>query len=211
MPYAWGNAHGDVQDVGQSIHRSGLADPHVRFAVNLFGGPALTPQEFRQHKPETTLGASLSVIAPFGQYDSSKLINIGTNRWACKPELGLSQPIGDWVFELYAGVWLFEDNQDFFGGQVKRQDPLVSYQAHIVYEILPHLWASADYTYFNGGETTVNGQPQNDRQGNTRGGVTVSVPIKQDQSLKLTWSRGVSIRVGSNFDTIGVAWQRAWF
>jgi hypothetical protein len=211
MPVAEATVHGDVQDVAQSIDRSGLADPQVRFAVNLLGGPALTPQEFRQRKPETTLGASIAVSAPYGQYDPSKLINLSTNRWACKPELGLSQPVGDWVFELYAGVWLFEDNDNFFGGQVKRQAPIGSYQAHVVYNLRPRLWAAVDFTYFAGGSTTVNGQPQNDRQGNTRGGLTISVPIKQNQSLKLTLAWGVSTRIGSNFDTIGVAWQLLWF
>jgi hypothetical protein len=179
--------------------------------VNLLGGPALTPREFVRHKPETTLGASLTVIAPFGQYDPAKLINLGTNRWACKPELGLSHPAGDWTFELYAGVWLFEANDNFFGGQVKRQDPLASYQTHIVYEMRPRLWAAVDFTYYAGGETTVNGKPQNDRQGNTRGGLTLSVPIKQDQSLKLSWTRGVSTRIGSSFDTFGIVWQLLWF
>lgn len=210
-PFAEADAHGDVQDVGRSIDRSGLLDPQVRFAVNLLGGPALTPSAFRQHKPESTLGASLTVIAPYGQYESAKLINLGTNRWACKPELGFSHPAGDWTFELYAGVWLFEANDKFFGGQVRRQDPLASYQAHIVYEVRPRLWAAADFTYYTGGETTLNGKPQNDRQGNTRGGLTVSAPVKQDQSLKLTWSRGVSTRIGSSFDTFGVVWQLLWF
>ena len=211
MPFAEAKVHGDVFDVSHSIKRSGLIDPLVRFAVNLLGGPALTPREYSQHKPETTLGASLTVTAPFGEYDPSKLINLGTNRWSCKPELGLSHPAGDWTFELYAGVWLFEANNNFFGGQVRRQDPLASYQAHIVYEVRPRLWAAADFTYYSGGSTTVNGQPQNDRQDNTRGGLTLSAPVKQDQSFKLTWSRGVSTRVGSSFDTIGVAWQWAWY
>jgi len=210
-PFAEGNVHGDIQDVGHSIERSGLLDSQLRFAVNLLGGPALTPQEFRQHKPETTSGASITVNAPFGEYDSTKLINLGTNRWACKPELGLSQPVGNWFFELYAGVWLFEANDNFFGGQVRRQDPLTSYQAHIIYQVRPGLWAAANFTYYSGGSSTVNGQPQNDRQDNTRGGLTVSAPIKQDQSFKLTWARGVSTRIGSSFDTIGVAWQLLWF
>ena len=75
----------------------------------------------------------------------------------------------------------------------------------------PRLWAAVDFTYYVGGETTVNGKPQNDRQGNTRAGLTLSVPIKQDQSLKLSWTRGVSTRIGSSFDTFGIAWQLLWF
>jgi hypothetical protein len=211
MPVADAEVTGDVFTVGRSVDRTGMLDPLVRFAVNLLGGPALTPQEFRQHKPETTLGASIVVNAPFGQYDPVKLINLGTNRWACKPELGLSQPVGSWIFEVYAGVWLFEANDNFFGGKVKRQDPLAAYQAHIVYEAGPRLWVSGDYTYYTGGETTVNGVPQKDQQDNSRAGLTLSVPISQAQSFKLTMTRGVTVRIGSKTDTIGAAWQVAWF
>ena len=210
-PYAWGNVHGDVFDVSRSRDLSGLADPQVRFAVNLIGGPALSPLEFSRHKPETTLGASLTVSAPFGQYDPSRLINLGTNRWAFKPELGISQPVGKWAFEFYAGVWFFTDNDDYFGGQVKRQDPLASYQVHVVYTVRPRLWAAVDFTYYSGGASTVNGQSNNDRQDNTRGGLTLSFPMTQNQSMKLTWARGVSTRIGTSFDTIGAAWQLLWF
>ena len=211
IPYAWGNVHGDVQDVARSAGRSGLADPGLRFGVNLMGGPALTPLEFFRHKPETTLGTSLTVIAPFGQYDPSKLVNIGSNRWSFKPELGFSQPIGDWFFEFYAGVWLFTANDNYFGGHVKRQDPLPTFQTHIVYNVQSRMWAAFDFTYYTGGSTTVDGQHQNDRQDNTRVGLTFAVPVTLHQSLKLTWSRGVSTRIGSAFDTIGIAWQYLWF
>jgi len=43
---------------------------------------------------------------------------------------------------------------------------------------------SADYTYYTGGETTVDGVPQHDRQDNSRAGLTLSVPISQTQSFK---------------------------
>ena len=210
-PYAWGSASGDVMEVRQSVTRSGFADPQLRFAVNLLGGPALTVQQFRARTPETTLGVSLTVVCPYGQYFPSKLINIGTNRWAFKPELGLSHPAGKWAFEVYAGVWLFTENADFYGGQVRTQSPLASYQAHVVYSFNPRLWAAFDFTYYNGGQTTVGGRDKQDRQNNTRGGFTVVVPVAPGQSFKLTWSNGVSARIGSKFRTIGVAWQWIWF
>jgi len=210
-PLAWGTIHGDVQDVGRTVHREGLADPVFRFAINLYGAPAMTPHEFFKHEPGMILGASLTVIAPFGEYDSSKLINIGTNRWSFKPELGFSQPFGNWIFEFYAGVWLFTANENYFGGTVRRQDPLVAYQTHVIYTFRPRLWAALDYTYYTGGASFINGQPQNDRQANTRGGATLSIPLALQQSLKLTWARGVSTRIGTEFETIGVAWQFLWF
>jgi hypothetical protein len=210
-PYAWATVSGDVQEVNRTVDRTGWADPQIRFSVNLIGNPALTPEEFRRHTQVTTLGTSLIVVAPYGEYDSSKLINLGTNRWAFKPELGLSHPHGNWGFEFYAGVWLFTDNNDFFGGQLRKQDPLASLQTHVVYTIRPRLWAALDFTYYSGGSTTVDGLAQDDRQNNSRGGITLSVPLADSQSVKLTWARGVSTRVGSNFDTMGVVWQLLWF
>jgi hypothetical protein len=210
-PYAWGTVTGDVQETSMSVDRSGFADPLMRIAVNLIGLPALRPLEFLRHKPETTLGASLTVTAPLGQYDSTKLINLGTNRWAFKPEVGLSQPLGNWTLEFYAGVWLFTANDNFFGAHVRRQDPLLSLQAHVVYEFHPRLWAAFDYTYYEGGSTTVDGQHKDDRQDNSRAGVTLAMPVSLHQSLKLTWTRGVTTRIGSSFDTVGAAWQWVWF
>ena len=211
VPFGFAHVEGDVQEVSRSVDRSGLLDPLFRFGVTLLGCPALTPQEFVKRAPDTTLGASVSVSAPFGEYDSSKLINLGTNRWAFKPEIGVSQPFQSWIFELYAGVWLFEDNTDFYGGQHREQDPLATFQTHVVYNFSRSVWAAGDFTFYDGGRTTVEGQPNDDRQNNTRGGLTLSVPCGKNQSLKATWAQGVSTRVGSSFQTVGLIWQWRWF
>ncbi|HKW13373.1 MAG TPA: transporter [Candidatus Krumholzibacteria bacterium] len=211
VPYAWAHVTGDVQDVSRSVNRSGLADASFRFGVNLLGCPALTPRELAARKRGTTMGASISVSVPIGEYDGTKLINLGTNRWAYKPELGLTQPLlRDWILELYAGVWLYGTNDDFYGGNVRKQDPLATFQTHVVYSINPAAWVAANFTYYHGGSTTVGGLPQNDRQNNTRGGVTLSLPCGKTQSLRLTWAQGVSTRVGSSFQTFGVGWQFRW-
>jgi hypothetical protein len=211
LPFADLSATGDVQGEGRSIARGGAGDPALRFALNLIGSPALSPKEFATRTRETIVGTSLTVVAPFGQYDPSRLINLGANRWAFKPELGLSQPLGDWDLELYAGVWVFTDNDNFYGGQRRQQAPLVTTQGHVVYTFLPNAWVSLDYTYYTGGATTVGGQAKDDRNDNSRTGVTFALPVAKQQSLKLSWSRGVSVRVGQNFDTIGLSWSYAWF
>jgi hypothetical protein len=211
VPYAWAHAEGDVKDVHGSVDRSGLLDSQLRLGVLLLGCPALTPQQFAGRKPGATLGASVSVTAPLGQYDASKLINLGTNRWSFKPELGLSQPVRDWVFELYAGVTLFETNDAYYGGKSRSQDPLTSLQTHVVRNVTRTVWAAGDFTYYNGGVTRVAGQPPSQRQDNTRIGVTFAVPAGRNQSLKLAWAQGVSTRVGSSFQTISLGWQLRWF
>jgi hypothetical protein len=214
IPFAHADIHGDVlvsSPEHRSVDRTGFGDPALRFAVNLIGLPAMTTKEFFERKPETTLGASIVIVAPFGQYDQAKLINLGANRWVLKPELGLSHPLGHWDLEIYAGAWLFAANDEYYGGTVRRQDPLVYAQAHVVYTFLPHLWLALDYTYYEGGTTRVNGQYKNDRQDNSRTGVTLAVPVTRQQSLKMTWTQGVTTRIGDKYDTIGAAWQYVWF
>lgn len=212
VPYAWGPIDGNVAEQYTKIHRSGLGDTRLRLTVNLLGGPALSLREFATRKPTTTLGATLVVVAPTGQYSNEKLINIGSNRWAFKPEVGLSHPIGRWTLEAAAGVWLFAHNTEAYPGSVERsQDPLASFQAHVGYTVRPGLWIAADATYYTGGRTYTNGVPGDTRQANSRTGLTASVPLARKHSVKVSVSTGVSSRVGSNFDSYGLAYQYVWF
>jgi hypothetical protein len=211
VPYANANLTGNVEGAPGHAYRSGLGDMRFRLAVNLLGGPALTPEEFARRSPSTILGASVSVVAPTGQYVASRLINVGSNRWSFKPEVGLSQPIGNWFVEGAAGVWLFTDNTDFFGGRRRSQDPLPTFQWHGGYNWRPGLWLAADVTYFTGGQTSVNGVQDKDLQRNVRYGLTLSFPLSAQWSGKLAWSRGLTTSIGGNFQTISVALQYHWF
>jgi len=211
LPYAWGKMSGLVGEDFQTVTRSGIGDIRVRAAVNLLGGRALTPREFARRKPAPALGASLTVSAPVGQYYPDKLVNIGTHRWAFKPELGFSFPAGKWILDLAASVWLFTDNADFYGGQLRSQDPLYAGQAHVSYTFRPGLWLAADATLYAGGRTTIDGVVKDDRQNNTRAGLTLSVPVGGAYSLKFSASTGMVTRIGGKFTVFGVAFQYRWF
>jgi hypothetical protein len=151
------------------------------------------------------------VSAPSGQCDPSKLINIGSNRWAFKPELGVSKTGGSWYLELYGGVWFFGANADYFGGSVREQDPLGTFQAHVSHTFKPRLWLAADATFYTGGRTTVDGVAKADLQRNSRVGVTLALPVGRRSALKLTWATGFTTRVGADFRSLGVALQTVWF
>ncbi|HYS50449.1 MAG TPA: transporter, partial [Burkholderiales bacterium] len=193
-----------------SATRSGMADPVLRLAINLIGAPALSPEKFREYRQDTIVGTSLVVSAPWGQYDGTKLVNIGTNRWSYKPEIGVSQGLGAWILEGAFGVTFFSDNDDFFGGQTRKQDPLYAVQGHVIYAFNPGLWAALNSTYYAGGRTAVNGVLNNDLQQNSRWGATLSKSVDRRNSFKLYFSSGASARTGTNFTTLGFAWQHAW-
>ena len=210
LPYVEGDFRGDVMDQARQVTRTGFGDVRLRFAIGLLGSPALSPAEFAQRNRGPALGASLQVVAPTGEYMPDKLINIGTNRWSFRPELGVVWPVGPWYLELSGGVWLFMDNDDFFGGARREQEPLTTLQSHVSYTFRQGLWLAASYTYYTGGRTTVDEVRNADWQENSRLGVTLSLPLTRRQSLKFSFSSGTSTRIGSAFDTAGLAWQFVW-
>ena len=210
VPYAW--VSGSAKVAGQPRKRevTGFADPRFRFSLNLYGAPALSLSEFADYKQNLIVGASLQVSAPLGQYDSSKLVNIGTNRWSIKPELGISKALGPLTLDLAAGVSFYTGNDDFFGGHTREQDPIYSLQGHLIYNLGRGVWGALDGTYYTGGRTTLDGVEGNDLQESSRLGLTLSLPVTRRNSIKLYASTGVSTRTGTDFDAVGIAWQYRW-
>jgi len=210
LPYS--QLSGSAMVDGQLRERqvSGLNDPRFRFSVNFYGAPALSMQEFANYRQDIVIGASVQVSAPVGQYDSGKLVNIGTNRWFIKPDIGISKALGPLTLELTAGVTFFTKNEDYFGGNTLEQDPVYSTQAHVIYSFGRGVWGSLDGTYDYGGRTTVNGVRNDDLQKNSRVGVTLALPVDRNNSIKLYASTGVSTRTGSDYDLGGIAWQYRW-
>ena len=213
LPYSWAQASGKVFGDDSSTTRSGFGDTRFRISTLLFGGPALTREEFARSSPQTVLGASLTVIAPTGQYFSNKLINLGTHRWSFRPELGLSYAVSkQWFIDVYAGVWLFTNNHSFYPGtSLRSQNPLFTFQTHISYNINPVMWAAIDFTYYTGGQSSLNDFYKDDRLNNSRVGATFNFPVGTLSAIKIAYSTGAIIRFGANFSTISIAWQMAFF
>jgi len=218
VAYGVGTFEGTVLGEQESIYRSGLFDSVVRVSVNLVGGPAMSLPEMRTWQQKTLLGVSLKVVAPTGQYDPTKLINLGANRWAFKPELGLSRRWGHWVLDAYGGVWFFTENPEFFsrnayvpGVQAQTQDPAVVLETHLSYDFRPRLWVSLDGNFWRGGTTSLNGvENPATLQQNSRVGITASFPVTRHQSVKLSYGRGAYIRFGGDYQVLSAAWQYSW-
>jgi hypothetical protein len=218
LPYAIGNFQGTVVGVEKHLYRSGLLDSVFRFSVNLKGGPAMPPREYIKWKQKVLLGASLKVIAPTGQYDPTKQINWGTNRWSFKPEFAYSQRWGRWIVDGYLGVWFFTTNQDFWsrnsffsGTRSQSQKPIGALEGHVSFDFKPQLWVSLDANFWFGGSTSVDGiENPLTRQRNSRLGGTAAVPITKHQSLKFSYSNGTYIRFGGDYQNVSIAWQYSW-
>jgi hypothetical protein len=209
IPYLWAKVSGSIAETVQSVTRSGFGDTRLRFSVLVYGAPAATAAELAKSPKRTILGTSLTIIAPTGQYINGKLINIGTNRWSFKPELAISQPMGNrWLFDLYAAAWFFTKNNSFYpGNSIRSQDPMGSFQAHLSYNISLRAWAALDLTYYIGGSSYINGVKNFDRQENSRIGGSIALPVGKRNSVKLAYSTGAIVRFGAKFNTISFGWS----
>jgi hypothetical protein len=212
FPTAWGAIAGDVHAQSQRQEIGGLVDPRFKLSVGLIGMPALTLSEFARAPRRTSVGASVTVVPPWGQYTSSQLVNLGYNRWAIKPEIGISKPWGRWTLEGSGGLWLFTANRSYYPGHVlKRQDPVLALQGHASYSLPHRSWLAINGTWFAGGQTRVDRALSPDLQRNTRVGMTLSIPIVGQQSVKFAYSIGATTRRGSDFNTFNATWQLVMF
>jgi hypothetical protein len=207
LPYGWASGSAIANGTFHDREISGFIDPRFQFSINLFGAPALSMAEFPNYQQDVIVGFTLGVTVPGGQYDPNKLLNLGTNRWSIKPELGISKRWGPMTLELASGVRFYTDNQDFLGGKVREQAPVYSVQSHLIYSFPYGIWASVGATYYTGGRTHVDGQKNNDLLQNTRVGVTVALPLSRYQSIKMYFNTGVSTSAGTDFDAMGILWQ----
>lgn len=207
LPAAW--LSGTATFAGQPRERdiSGSADPKFRFSANLYGAPALTLAEFPSFEQDVIVGASVQVSAPGGQYDSDKLVNLGTNRWSVKTELGVSKRWGPVTLELAGDGTFYTDNDQFLGHQTRSQQPIYAVQGHLIYSFPYGIWGALDGTWYGGGTTRIDGRANRDLQESTRVGATLVLPVSRSHSVKLYGSAGVSARIGNNFDLVGFAWQ----
>lgn len=208
LPVAHGDVSGDVGEERREVTRDGFTDFRAKLSVNLRGNPAMGARAFAVSPRKVIVGTSLTVAAPTGQYTGTQLINLGTNRWAIKPEVALSVPKGRWDFDAYLGVWLFTKNDDFFpGGQPRTQERVLALQGHTSYTFRPRLWVAFDATWYRGGAARVADGPPIGEMANARMGATLSLPLGRWQSIKVAYSSGVAVRTGTNFGTLSVGWQ----
>lgn len=214
LPYTWASATGKLNGQAQSLTRTGMSDMRVRFALLLKGGEARTLAEYKNAKlNQTILGVSLTTVIPTGQYFPDKLINLGVNRWAFKPEFAVSKPISKkWLIDVYTSIWLFTNNNSFYPGNATRtQNPIGALQAHLSYNINLRTWIALNTTFYTGGNSTVNGQGNADRQQNSRIGITAVLPTGKWSALKLAASTGAIVTYGADFTTFSVGWQISFY
>lgn len=211
VPFTFFAADAVFRGRDTSAARSGFGDAQIRLGVNLTGSPAQDKRKFALYQQQTIFGMSLVINMPTGLYRNKQVINTGTNRWAFKPEAGISKRFKQVYVEAYVGVWFYSINDEYHGNKTLEQRPMFSTQAHGCYYFKNHMWLSVDGTWFNGGRTIVDGVNAGDIFDNWRVGGTWSTPIARGHSLKLQFHVGAFATRGYDYNTISLAYQYVFF
>jgi hypothetical protein len=202
--YQEGRWSGLLDGTPKKIKRSGLTDTRVRFAINLYGTPPLQGKEYAEYRAatevETIVGAALSVQLPTGDYMDDKLINLGTNRFTFRPQIGAVHTRGKWSLETTGLIALYTDNDDFFNGKKLEQNPLYSIHSHLIYTFRPGVWASASAGYNYGGKSTVDGTKKDDLKQNLAWALGFGFPVSRHLGFKIAYI-GTRTQESTGFDS----------
>ncbi|MEM1003276.1 MAG: transporter [Bacteroidota bacterium] len=203
LPYSWQLFEGLLQGEPASVYRNGFGDTRIRFSINFSGAPpgtATEQMEYAKNNPvNTTFGASISVTLPTGQYFEEKLINIGQNQVVFRPQIGMVHNWRSWSYELTGSIFIFTNNNNFFGGNTRQQDPIFAAQTHLIKRFSSKIWASISASYGLGGESEVDGVSRSDFRTNFLSALSVGTKITKFASIKFTYLNSATLKdVGSN-------------
>ena len=212
VPYSTAKWKGLLAGEPTTVQRNGFADPRVRLSVNLVGPDAMNAKEFREyvatHPVSTSIGASLAITLPFGKYFEDKLLNIGQNRFVFRPQIGIVHQWGLWSYEFTGSVFIFTNNNNFFNGAVRKQDPVFAVQTHLIKRFKNRMWGSLSLGSGLGGQSIINKQPNDDQRGDILGALSFGLPIMKNQGVKLALVRAQTLNdIGANTSSFVLGWS----
>jgi hypothetical protein len=159
--------------------------------VNLLGAPPLAGSEYAAYRAatqvETIVGVALGVQIPTGEYLEDKLINLGTNRYTFRPQVGVQHQHYNWTFEITGMAVIYTENTSFFDGNKLEQDPFYTIDGSVEYRFESGIWASASAGVGIGGRSTVNGIEKDDQKENYGWAVSVGFPVMRSVGFKATY------------------------
>ena len=211
LPFAY--VSGSIAGTGLSGSAAGTGDASLQLTTLLLGGPALSVTDFGKYVPTTTVGMSLTVSGPSGQYDPNRVLNLGSDRWSFKPEIAISHPFGPeqkWVLDGYFYTYFFTDNTEYHGKEILRQEPLRGFEVHISYNITPDLWTSLDANYAFRGTTFVDGVDQNDAQKNLSLGTETNWNINSRNTIAFSFAKSVVHVNAPIFTEMALKYFHSW-
>jgi hypothetical protein len=175
---------------------NGFSDVGFLWQMNIFGGPALTREQFQFFIPQTFSSFHLLVTTPLGTYNPASPINPSANRWMISPTVNFSYtPDQGWTWiETYVSGRIFSDNRNYLvnGAQTLSQKPILRLEEHLSRNVTERLWLSLDAYYNLVGETSIDGVEQNNMAKTLRIGGGMGLRLWRGADLALNYERVVA-------------------
>jgi hypothetical protein len=193
-----GRISGNVTVAGATANQSakGFGDPMAEFDINLLGPRAQKNiPDILRYQPGFSVDLLADVAAPVGEYDGSKPLNIGQNRWYGRVGFPVVWQIGSWVpgrrttVELLPAVWFFGANDNYSGKKLET-DPLFQLDAHVTRDFTERLWGALDLSWYQGGQPSVDNVPGK-KLSNLGVGATLGYSINDNLNLTIGYKSTV--------------------
>jgi hypothetical protein len=185
-----GRVSGEVTAAGKAFNQSanGFGDPMLEFDINVIGPRAQKniPDALR-YEPGLSVDLLADLAVPIGEYDSSKPLNLGQNRWYGRLGAPIVWQLGPWVpgrrttLEFLPAVWFFGTNNNYVG-QTLKTDPMFQLDAHLTRDFTEHFWGALDAAWYSGGQATINGVAGK-KLNNFGAGLTLGYTINDNLNL----------------------------
>lgn len=166
----------------------GFGDPMLEFDINIIGPKAqMSLPDLMRYEPGFSLDLIMDIAFPVGEYDNTKSLNLGQNRWYGRLGAPIVWQIGPWIpgkrttLEFLPAVWLLGDNTDYLG-KTLQTDPLFQLDAHLSRDLTHNFWASLDGAWFNGGQSSVD-TSEGTKLNNIALGITLGYQINENINL----------------------------
>ena len=209
LPHKHSRWEGLLRGEPRSVDRRGPGDPRLRLSINFLGSPALRGREFQayraSHPVNTTAGAALAVTLPLGEYQNDKLLNLGQNRFAITPQLGVVHTRGPWSYEVTGSVSFYTKNSEFLVDHTREQDPIFALQTHAVHTSPGGWWASLSAAYDWGGESAIDGVAKSDYREDLLYGVAAGFAIAPQATIQIAYvASRVQTAIGWDSDNFAI-------
>jgi hypothetical protein len=186
----------------------GFGDPTFELDVNLIGRPAQKNLvDALRYEPGLSLDLIGDLAVPVGEYDNTRSLNLGQNRWYGRVGVPVVWQLGPWVpgrrttLELLPALWLFGTNDDFVG-RTLTTEPMFQVDAHLTRDFTEHLWGALDSSWYTGGRATIDGVA-GEKLNNLGVGLTLGYQINDNLSLTVGYKSTVDDRAPGDLQMDG--------
>jgi hypothetical protein len=193
-----GHLSGEVAAAERTVTETarGFGDPMVEFDVNLVGPRSQANLvDVLRYEPGLSIDLIGDLAVPIGEYDNTRSLNLGQNRWYGRLGAPVVWQLGSWVpgrrttVEFLPAVWLFGPNDDFVG-RTMETEPMFQLDGHVTRDFTEHLWGSVDGVWYTGGRATIDGI-EGEPLDNLGLGLTLGYQINDNLALTLGYKSTV--------------------